>query len=80
MKVSSSHAIIWMRADDLDGELQHDLGHRPSILSGIFDRLESRGLIRRALNIPQPSLCLDVACEDVGVGLWSRDGLAMTRL
>ena len=34
----------------------------------------------RALNIPQPSLCLDVAREDVGVGLWSRDVLAMTRL
>jgi MarR family transcriptional regulator, organic hydroperoxide resistance regulator len=32
------------------GELQHDLGHRPSTLSGILDRLESRGLIRRALN------------------------------
>jgi len=54
--------------------------HHPSTLSGIPDRLESRGLIRRALNIPQPSLCLDVACEDVGVGLWSRDVLAMTRL
>ena len=61
------------------GELQHDLAP-PSTLSGIPDRLESRGLIRRALNIPQPSLCLDVACEDVGVGLWSRDVLAMTRL
>ncbi|HVS07898.1 MAG TPA: hypothetical protein VHK65_17255 [Candidatus Dormibacteraeota bacterium] len=24
------------------GELQHDLGHRPSTLSGIPDRLESR--------------------------------------
>jgi MarR family transcriptional regulator, organic hydroperoxide resistance regulator len=32
------------------GELQRDLGHRPSTLSGILDRLESRGLIRRALN------------------------------
>jgi DNA-binding MarR family transcriptional regulator len=32
------------------GELQHDLGHRPSTLSGILDRLGSRGLIRRALN------------------------------
>ena len=61
------------------GELQHDL-HHPSTLSGIPDRLESRGLIRRVLNIPQPSLCLDVACEDVGVSLWSRDVLAMTRL
>jgi hypothetical protein len=54
--------------------------HHPSTLSGIPDRLESRGLIRDALNIPQPSLCLDVACEDVGVGLWLRDVLAMTRL
>src|SRR5947208_15963849 len=50
------------------GELQHDLAP-PVQLSGIPDRLESRGLIRRALNIPQPSLCLDVACEDVCVGL-----------
>jgi DNA-binding MarR family transcriptional regulator len=32
------------------GELQRDLGHRPSTLSGILDRLESRNLIRRALN------------------------------
>jgi MarR family transcriptional regulator, organic hydroperoxide resistance regulator len=32
------------------GELQRDLGHRPSTLSGILDRLESRELIRRALN------------------------------
>jgi DNA-binding MarR family transcriptional regulator len=32
------------------GELQRDLGHRPSTLTGILDRLESRGLIRRALN------------------------------
>jgi DNA-binding MarR family transcriptional regulator len=32
------------------GELQRDLGHRPSTLSGILDRLESRGLIRRDLN------------------------------
>jgi DNA-binding MarR family transcriptional regulator len=32
------------------GELQRDLGHRPSTLSGILDRLEARGLIRRALN------------------------------
>jgi MarR family transcriptional regulator, organic hydroperoxide resistance regulator len=32
------------------GELQRDLGHRPSTLSGILDRLEARGLIRRAVN------------------------------
>jgi MarR family transcriptional regulator, organic hydroperoxide resistance regulator len=32
------------------GELQRGLGHRPSTLSGILDRLEARGLIRRALN------------------------------
>jgi DNA-binding MarR family transcriptional regulator len=32
------------------GELQRGLGHRPSTLSGILDRLESRGLVRRALN------------------------------
>jgi MarR family transcriptional regulator, organic hydroperoxide resistance regulator len=32
------------------GELQRGLGHRPSTLSGILDRLEARGLIRRDLN------------------------------
>jgi DNA-binding MarR family transcriptional regulator len=32
------------------GELQRDLGHRPSTLSGILDRLEARGLTRRAVN------------------------------
>ncbi len=32
------------------GELQRGLGHRPSTLSGILDRLESRKLIRRSLN------------------------------
>lgn len=32
------------------GELQRGLGHRPSTLSGILDRLEARALIRRALN------------------------------
>ncbi len=32
------------------GELQRGLAHRPSTLSGILDRLESRKLIRRALN------------------------------
>jgi DNA-binding MarR family transcriptional regulator len=32
------------------GELQRGLGHRPSTLSGILDRLEARGLILRALN------------------------------
>jgi DNA-binding MarR family transcriptional regulator len=32
------------------GDLQRGLGHRPSTLSGILDRLETRGLIRRALN------------------------------
>ncbi len=32
------------------GELQRGLGHRPSTLSGILDRLEARTLIRRALN------------------------------
>ena len=32
------------------GDLQRGLGHRPSTLSGILDRLESRGLISRALN------------------------------
>ena len=61
------------------GELQHDLAP-PVHIERHPNRVESRGLIRRALNIPQPSLCLDVACEDVGVGLWSRDVLAMTRL
>ncbi len=32
------------------GELQRGLGHHPSTLSGILDRLEARGLIRRAIN------------------------------
>jgi DNA-binding MarR family transcriptional regulator len=32
------------------GELQRGLGHRPSTLSGILDRLEARDLVRRALN------------------------------
>lgn len=32
------------------GELQRGLAHRPSTLSGLLDRLEGRGLIRRALN------------------------------
>lgn len=32
------------------GELQRGLGHHPSTLSGILDRLETRGLVRRALN------------------------------
>jgi MarR family transcriptional regulator, organic hydroperoxide resistance regulator len=32
------------------GELQRGLGHRPSTLSGILDRLEARALIRRVLN------------------------------
>ena len=32
------------------GEVQRGLGHRPSTLSGILDRLESRGLIQRSLN------------------------------
>ena len=32
------------------GALQRGLGHRPSTLSGILDRLEARGLIDRALN------------------------------
>jgi DNA-binding MarR family transcriptional regulator len=32
------------------GELQRGLGHRPSTLSGILDRLEARALVRRALN------------------------------
>jgi DNA-binding MarR family transcriptional regulator len=32
------------------GDLQRGLAHRPSTLSGILDRLESRKLIRRALN------------------------------
>jgi MarR family transcriptional regulator, organic hydroperoxide resistance regulator len=32
------------------GDLQRGLGHRPSTLSGILDRLEARDLVRRALN------------------------------
>jgi MarR family transcriptional regulator, organic hydroperoxide resistance regulator len=32
------------------GELQRGLGHRPSTLSGILDRLEARGLLERSLN------------------------------
>lgn len=32
------------------GQLQKGLRHRPSTLSGILDRLESRGLVSRTLN------------------------------
>jgi MarR family transcriptional regulator, organic hydroperoxide resistance regulator len=32
------------------GDLQRGLGHRPSTLSGILDRLEARRFIRRTLN------------------------------
>src|SRR5579863_5716748 len=32
------------------GDLQRGLAHRPSTLSGILDRLESKKLLRRALN------------------------------
>jgi DNA-binding MarR family transcriptional regulator len=32
------------------GELQRGLGHRPSTLTGILDRLEARALVRRELN------------------------------
>ena len=32
------------------GELQRGLGHRPSTLTGILDRLEARTLVRRELN------------------------------
>jgi DNA-binding MarR family transcriptional regulator len=43
-------ALLADGANHTVGELQRGLGHRPSTLSGILDRLESRGLIRRALN------------------------------
>jgi DNA-binding MarR family transcriptional regulator len=43
-------ALLADGAEHTVGELQHDLGHRPSTLSGILDRLESRALIRRELN------------------------------
>ena len=45
--------VLALLADGHDhavGELQRGLGHRPSTLSGILDRLEARALIRRALN------------------------------
>ena len=43
-------ALLADGAEHTVGELQRGLGHRPSTLSGLFDRLEHRGLIRRALN------------------------------
>ncbi|MBV8523160.1 MAG: MarR family transcriptional regulator [Acetobacteraceae bacterium] len=47
-----AHVIVLLSdgAAHTVSELQRDLGHRPSTLSGILDRLESRRLIRRALN------------------------------
>ena len=66
--------VLALRADGAEhtaahtvGELQHDLA-APVHIERHPDRVESRRLIRRVLNIPQPSLCVDVACEDVGVG------------
>jgi DNA-binding MarR family transcriptional regulator len=43
-------ALLADGAEHTVGELQRGLGHRPSTLSGLLDRLEHRGLIRRALN------------------------------
>jgi len=43
-------ALLADGAEHTVGELQRGLGHRPSTLSGFLDRLEHRGLIRRALN------------------------------
>ena len=43
-------ALLADGAEHTVGELQRGLAHRPSTLSGLLDRLESRGLIRRALN------------------------------
>ena len=43
-------ALLHDRTPKTVGELQRGLGHRPSTLSGILDRLESRTLIRRSLN------------------------------
>lgn len=43
-------ALLHDGAPKTVGELLRGLGHRPSTLSGILDRLESRALIRRSLN------------------------------
>jgi DNA-binding MarR family transcriptional regulator len=43
-------ALLADGAEHTVGDLQRGLAHRPSTLSGILDRLESRKLIRRALN------------------------------
>lgn len=43
-------ALLAGGADHTVGELQRGLAHRPSTLSGLLDRLEGRGLIRRRLN------------------------------
>lgn len=43
-------ALLADGADQTVGDLQRGLGHRPSTLSGILDRLELRGLIRRTVN------------------------------
>lgn len=43
-------ALLADGASHTVGEVQRGLGHRPSTLSGILDRLESRGLIQRSLN------------------------------
>ncbi len=52
MSQGEAHVVALLAdgAEHTVGELQRDLGHRPSTLSGILDRLESRGLIRRAVN------------------------------
>ncbi len=47
------------------GELQRGLNHRPSTLTGILDRLEDRGLIRRTLNAADRRSLL-VALTDAG--------------
>src|SRR2546423_5537332 len=72
----------WARATESAGPYIGD-SRGGSATRGTPDRRGSfsgQDACARALNIPQPSLCLDVACEDVGVGPWSRDVLAMTRL
>lgn len=43
-------ALLGDGAQHTVGELQRGLHHRPSTLTGILDRLESRGWITRALN------------------------------
>lgn len=61
------------------GELQRSLGHRPSTLSGILDRLEGRGLLERSLN-PDDRRSLLVALTRRGGAVASRVERAVARV